>query len=160
MDKVQCPVCEYHGFESYLETRHFANAPPSAVCSRIKHQLLFFRERGFFSPNNGDYQRFITCFWNGKWRTYDKYDDTVYDKPTLMRLEESQVGLLKKQIYMSQLTWMWCAKQLNVSKDVARIIGNMVNSAPYAPMYTCESAPPNLFALLFGRCCRRKKLKL
>ncbi len=145
----QCPICEHHGFESYI-------IPPAKSCSRMKHK--FHTENGLVPIDPiVDYARFITCFWNGKWRTYDKYDYTVYDKPTLMRLEQEQRLLLINQVESTHIVWQLCAREIKFPKRVIDRVHAMLAIPPYAPVYTCYTEQFNLFRALLGCCCSKRQ---
>jgi len=155
----QCPICEYHGFESHLKIV-FWNQSKSymkALCSKINHCLI--KTDGSFVPENSDdYKRFVTVYWKGKWRTYDKYDFSFYNQDYFVELERKQQAMLNRQIFTSQITWLLCSTRLGVQKDVTRIIARMIDSAPYAPVYT-EGEQINMFRLLLNWCnwCNHKK---
>lgn len=148
----QCPICEYHGFESYvvIEFVKFTS------CSKMNHKLRIKSSGKLVALCESDCIRFVTCFHNGKWKTLDKYDKTIFDIGYFMELEKEQMALLNKQIYTSQITWLLCSTRLDIQKDVARLIAQMIDSIPYAPVYTEERI--NLFRLLTNW-CNRKKVK-
>ncbi len=165
-EKIQCPICEYHGFESHLynvfgetDVKPHPTITMWLSCTKINHSFHFTPTGEIVAVNKSAYNRFVTCFHNGKWKTLDKYDKTIFDIVYFMNLEQKQKPLLKEQIYTSQITWLLCSTRLNIQKDVARLIARMIDSVPYAPVYTEERV--NLFRLLINWCnwCNRKKVK-
>jgi len=150
----QCPICEYHGFESYISDHTFVKF---TFCLKMNHKLRIRSSGKMVAICESDCIRFVTCFHNGKWKTLDKYDPTIYDIGYFMVLEKEQKALLKEHIYISQITWLLCSTRLGVQKDIARIIARMIDSVPYAPVYTEERI--SLFRILCNWCNRKKKMK-